>query len=80
MLGQGFMVCNGHEGYGEIPPVRRVVQDLSTLMAGAVPADLVISIETEADPVQVSTFMLSDGSYLVGLWRDSRYMGSGLEI
>ena len=69
-LGRGFMVSIGHEGYTEIPHVRRVVQNLSTLMAGAVPADLAVIIETEAEPVQVSTFVLSDGSYLVTLWRD----------
>ncbi len=69
-LGRGFIVGIGHEGYDQIPPVRRVVQSLSTLMAGAAPADLTVGINSEAELVRVSTFALSDGSYLVALWRD----------
>jgi hypothetical protein len=69
-LERGFMVGIGHEGYIDIPPVRRVIHNLATLMAGAVPADLEVGIETEAESVQVSTFMLPEGSYLVALWRD----------
>jgi hypothetical protein len=69
-LGQGFIVGIGHEGYEQIPEVRRVVQDLTTLMAGAEPNDLTVSIESEAEPLQIVTFAVSDGSTLVAVWRD----------
>jgi len=64
-LGRGFIVGIGHEGYDQIPAVRRVVQNLSTQMDGAVPTDLTVTVDGEAAPLRIVPFTTSDGSYLV---------------
>ncbi len=69
-LWKGFFVGIGHERYEQIFPIRRVVRNLATLLAGARPTELDIIVEGVATDVQVTSFILPDGSYLVALWRD----------
>jgi hypothetical protein len=45
-----------------------VIRRLSTLMAGAEPAELPIEIQSTATNILSYTFTLPDGSYMVGLW------------
>jgi parallel beta-helix repeat protein len=69
-LGRGMNVGIGHEGWEGIPEVMRVVHSLTTLMAGAAPAQVPVTLETAATDVQTYSFTLPDGTVLIALWRD----------
>lgn len=47
-----------------------VAQNLATIMAGATPVDLPLSIESEATNIRSYNFSLSNGDRLVVLWTD----------
>jgi hypothetical protein len=47
-----------------------IIRRLSTVMAGAEPADLPIEIQSAATNIVSYSFSLPDGGYLVGVWTD----------
>jgi hypothetical protein len=47
-----------------------VAQNLATIMAGAKPVDLPLSIESEATNIRSYSFSLSNGDKLIALWTD----------
>ncbi len=71
-LWKGFYVGIGHERYEQIFPIKRVLRNLATLFAGARPTELDVVVEGIKADVQVTSFILPDGSYLVALWRDEK--------
>jgi parallel beta-helix repeat protein len=48
----------------------RTIRNLSTVMAGAVPIDLTVSVESEAEDIVTYGFSLSNGDLLIALWAD----------
>jgi hypothetical protein len=60
----------GGEMYDTILPIPKVVRNLGTVMAGAVPATLDVEIQGEAMNVVSYTFSSSNGDRLVAFWMD----------
>jgi hypothetical protein len=69
-LGMDVWAGIGGERYSEIPPIVKVVQNLSTTMAGATPESLPLTIQSEAKNMVDYTFSLKKEGYLVALWTD----------
>jgi hypothetical protein len=67
-LGMDVWAGIAGELYDTIPPVARVVQNLSTVMAGARPADLNVDIQSEATNIMSYAFSLPNGDMLLALW------------
>jgi hypothetical protein len=67
-LGMDVWAGIGGELYDTIPPVARVVQNLSTVMAGASPVSLSLEIQSEATNIMSYAFSLPNGDTLVALW------------
>jgi hypothetical protein len=67
-LGMDVWAGIGGESYDTIPPVVRVVQNLSTVMAGASPVSLSLEIQSEATNIMSYAFSLPNGDTLVALW------------
>jgi hypothetical protein len=69
-LGMDLWTGVGGEMYDTIPPVVKVVQNLSTVMAGAKPEGLPVEIQSEAANIASYTFSLPNGDRLIALWTD----------
>lgn len=69
-LGMDFRTGIGGEQYDQIPAIVRVVQNLSTIMAGAKPLSLAVEVQSEATNIVSYTFSLPDGDRLMALWTD----------
>jgi hypothetical protein len=67
-LGMDVWAGIAGELYDTIPPVARVVQNLSTVMAGASPFSLSLEIQSEATNIMSYAFSLPNGDTLVALW------------
>jgi len=58
------------ENYDQIPAIVRVVQSLSTTMAGAKTESLTVEIQSQATNITSTAFSLPDGDMLLALWAD----------
>jgi hypothetical protein len=67
-LGMDLWAGIAGELYDTIPPVARVVQNLSTVMSGASPVSLSLEIQSEATNIMSYAFSLPNGDTLVALW------------
>ncbi len=67
-LGMDLWAGIGGENYDQIPPIVKVVQNLSASMAGAKPAELAVEIQSEAANIMSFGFSLPDGEMLLALW------------
>jgi Periplasmic copper-binding protein (NosD)/Glycosyl hydrolase family 1 len=67
-LGMDLWAGIGGEMYDTIPPIVKAVQNLSTSMAGARPADLNVDIQSEATNIMSYAFSLPNGDMLLALW------------
>ena len=67
-LGMDVWAGIAGELYDTIPPVARVVQNLSTVMAGVSPISLSIEIQSEATNIMSYAFSLPNGDMLVAMW------------
>lgn len=67
-LGMDVWAGIAGELYDTIPPVARVVQNLSTVMAGAGPVSLSLEIQSEATNIMSYAFSLPNGDTRVALW------------
>ena len=66
----GMDVITGLAENLESPPKMSVIQNLSTIMAGAEPASLPMEIQSEATNIVSYGFSLPDGDRLIALWTD----------
>jgi hypothetical protein len=55
---------------GKLPLTVRVIRNLCTVMAGAKPSDVSMSIQSSATNIRSYSFSIPDGSQLVALWTD----------
>lgn len=69
-LGMNVTVGVDRVGVGEHPITGRVIQNLSTLMAGANAIDLPIEIQSDATDIKSYSFSLTNGDNLIALWTD----------
>jgi len=67
-LGMDLWAGIGGEMYDTITPVVTVVQNLSTVMAGAKPSSLSMEIESEVENIMSYSFSLANGERLFTLW------------
>ena len=67
-LGLGLWAGIGGEKYDSIPPIVRVVQNLTTIMADAEPANLSVEIESGAENILSYSFSTPSGDRLFALW------------
>ena len=67
-LGMDVWAGIAGEMYDTILPIVKVVQNLSTSMAGARPADLNVDIQSEATNIMSYAFSLPNGDMLLALW------------
>ncbi|MFZ5911077.1 MAG: hypothetical protein ACOYYU_13780 [Chloroflexota bacterium] len=68
--GKGFFTGIGHERYEQVPPIKRVVRNLATLLAGAEPEGLPVETQSEATNITSYGFSLPNGDKLFALWTD----------
>jgi hypothetical protein len=54
----------------DMPRAYSIIQALSTIMAGAKPADLSVAIESELENIKYYSFDLSNGDKLLAIWSD----------
>ena len=69
-LGMNVIAGVDRVGVGEHPITGRVIQNLSTLMAGAKAINLPIEIQSEAENIKSYSFSLTNGDKLIALWTD----------
>lgn len=69
-LGMDIWAGIGGEKYDEILPIAKVVQNLSTVMAGTRPASLPIDIQSGATNIRSYSFSLPNGDNLIAVWTD----------
>jgi hypothetical protein len=69
-LGMDIWAGIAGESYDTFPPVVEVVQNLSTVLAGARPVPLPMQVESEEDLIRSYTFSTTTGDRLVALWSD----------
>jgi hypothetical protein len=67
-LGMDLWAGIGGRMYDTILPIVKVVQNLSTSMAGARPVDLNVDIQSEATSIMSYAFSLPNGDMLLALW------------
>lgn len=67
-LGMGLWAGVGGEMYDTILPVVKVIQNLSSVMAGTRPDDLTVKIESETENIMNYGFSLPNGDRLFALW------------
>jgi hypothetical protein len=70
--GKGMVTGIGHEGYDSIPQVAQVVRSLTTLLAGAEPAEMTVRFSGEAANLQSFSFSTPGGDRMLALWVDDQ--------
>ncbi len=69
-LGLDVWAGIGGDRYDEMPPIVEVVQNLSTIMAGAKPESLSLTIQSEAKNMATYAFQADNEVRLIALWTD----------
>ncbi len=70
-LGMGLTTgLAGFEALDELPLMLRVIRNLCTLMSGAKPSVVSMSMQSSATNIRTYGFSMPDGSQLVALWTD----------
>jgi len=58
------------EEYDHVEPIKTVIKNLCTAMAGATPTELEVEIQSDATNIRTYSFTLSNGDKLIALWTD----------
>lgn len=67
----GIDTAAGLAEHLESVPKEQIIENLSTLMAGAEPISLTVSIQSVATDTVSYSFVFSNGDHLVAVWRDN---------
>ena len=69
---------------GRNPIIQNTIRNINTIMAGAKPFEIPLTIDSEAEKIMNYGFVKSNGDYMVALWSDmppaSNYKGNESSI
>ena len=69
-LGMGIKTGLALENIDQLPSLSMVIENLSTVLAGAKPENIPVEIQSEATNITTYSFSLPDGDKLIALWTD----------